>query len=78
MVVHHSSAFNTSLPPLLVILPLIVFLIIYVRIVMYCLEDLYKPERRVSGFTKDVWAIIIVVGSVVGIMAYFLFGRENN
>lgn len=64
-------------PPLLAVLLLIVFLIIYLRLVMYFVEDLYKPERRVAGGDKTVWLVIIVFGSVLGILAYLLFGRES-
>jgi len=81
MLVHgspfHTSAFNTSLPPQIVVLLAIVFLLVYLRLVMYFIEDLYQPERRVSGGNKDLWALIIVLGSVLGIMAYLLVGREN-
>jgi hypothetical protein len=66
-----------ALPIPLVLLLLLVFLVLYVRLVIYFLEDLYQPERRVSGGNKDLWALIIVLGSVVGIMAYLLVGREN-
>ena len=40
------------------------------------IQDLYKPERRVSGGDKTVWALIIVFGSVLGWAAYLLYGRE--
>jgi Phospholipase_D-nuclease N-terminal len=73
------STFNTP-PPLplpLVLLLLLVFLVLYVRLVMYFIEDLYKPERRVSGGDKTVWLFIIIFFSVVGIVAYLLVGREN-
>ena len=66
-----------ALPIPLMLLLLLVFLVLYVRLVIYFLEDLYQPERRVSGGNKDLWALIIVLGSVVGIMAYLLIGRES-
>ena len=40
------------------------------------LQDLYKPERRVYGGDKTVWALIIVFGSVLGWAAYLFYGRE--
>jgi phage shock protein PspC (stress-responsive transcriptional regulator) len=76
MLVHHGIA-NTALPPALVALLAIVFLVVYVRLLMYFIEDLYRPERRVAGGDKTVWLVIIVFGSVIGILAYILIGREN-
>ncbi len=66
-----------ALPPALVALLAIVFLVVYLRLVMYFIEDLYQPERRVAGGDKAVWLVIIVFGSVIGILAYLLIGREN-
>lgn len=78
MLVHHSSSpFNTALPPALVVVLALVFIAVYLRVLMYFIQDLYKPERRVSGGNKDIWAIIIVFGSIVGILAYLLVGREE-
>lgn len=75
MVVH--SAPNAGLPLPLTIGLVLIALIVDIRVAMYFLDDLYKPERRVSGGDKSVWAVIIVVGSVLGMLAYVLFGREN-
>ncbi len=74
MIVHH----NTFTPPsLLVVIIGVVALVIYVRVLMYFIDDLYKPERRVYGGDKTVWLVIMVVGSIAGILAYLLFGRER-
>ncbi len=75
MVVH--SAPNAGLPLPLTIGLVLIALIVDIRVAMYFLDDLYKPERRVSGGDKSVWAVLIVVGSVLGMLAYVLFGREN-
>ncbi len=40
------------------------------------LQDLYRPERRVSGGDKTIWALIILFGSVLGWAAYLFYGRE--
>ncbi len=77
MVVHSTPNTMPTLPPLLVAVLAIVFIVIYLRLVMYFVEDLYKPERRVSGGDKTVWLVIILFGSVLGILAYLLVGREN-
>ena len=76
MVVHHSDP-SVTLPPPLVILLVIVFIVIYLRLLMYFVEDLYKPERRVAGGDKTVWLFIILFGSVLGILAYLYFGRQS-
>lgn len=65
-----------SFDPSQLIGPLI-FLLIDIAIVVYCLEDLLKPERRVSGGNKGLWAIIILFTGI-GWIAYLLFGRENS
>lgn len=71
------SAPGISAPPLLAIILAIIFLAMYVRIVIYFINDLYQPERHVAGGNKDAWLVIILVGSIAGMMAYLLFGREN-
>lgn len=75
-----SAALSAALPssPVVFVILFGVAAIIYVRLVTYCIDDLYKPERVVVGFSKDVWAIIIVLGSIAGIAAYLLYGRANS
>jgi len=78
MFVHHNSPSSMpTLPVPITILLVIVFIAIYVRVVKYFVDDLYLPERRVSGGDKTVWLVIIIFGSVLGILAYLLVGREN-
>lgn len=71
----HQAAPNIPLP--LVLLIAATLIVIDLWVATRFLDDLYKPERRVVGGNKDVWAVIIVVGSIVGMMAYLLIGREN-
>lgn len=52
-------------------------LVIDFGVIIYCLDDLYKPERRVNGYSKDVWALIIVFGNIFGLFFYLRYGREN-
>ncbi len=66
----HGSTLSTALMPLAVVALDLVM-------AYYFAQDLYRPERRVSGGDKTVWLFIIVFGSVVGCMAYLLFGRES-
>lgn len=73
MLVHHS---NPSGGLAFAIAP-ILFLVIDVALVLYFIKDLYKPERRVYGGDKTLWLVILLFGSVIGMMAYLLFGRQE-
>lgn len=66
---------NSPFDPSQLIGPLI-FLLLDLLVVVYCLEDLLKPERRVAGGNKAVWAIILIF-SGIGWIFYLLYGREN-
>lgn len=66
------SSANTTL--LLALLPLV---LIDLGIVIYCIVDLFKPDRRVRGGNKIVWLIIILLVSTLGWVAYLLIGRED-
>jgi hypothetical protein len=74
----HHTALSLALPPLPIVIAMIVAVVLYVRVVTYFISDLYKPERVVVGFSKDVWAVIIILGSIAGMAAYLLFGRANS
>jgi hypothetical protein len=67
-----ASTVNTTL--LLALLPL---LLIDLGMVIYCIVDLYRPERRVRGNYKIVWLLIILLVSTLGWVAYLLAGRED-
>jgi hypothetical protein len=64
---------STSL--VLILLPLIV---IELGLVVFSLVDLFKPERRVIGDNKLVWALVIVVVATIGPIVYLLAGRKEN
>ena len=68
----HGSTINTTL--LLALLPLV---LIDVGVVVYCIVDLYRPERHVRGGNKIVWLLIILLVSTLGWLAYLLVGRED-
>lgn len=65
-----------TLDPSQLIGPLIL-LVIDLLIVVYCLDDLLKPERRVAGGNKAIWAIILIF-SGIGWIFYLLFGRQRS
>jgi len=60
---------------LLVLLPLV---LIQVGLVIWGLFDLTRPERRVKGGSKVLWAVVIILLNIVGPLVYFLFGREET
>lgn len=53
-----------------------IVMVLDLAIAFLFLQDLYKPERRVSG-EKNIWALIILFGSVIGWVAYMYYGREE-
>ena len=56
-----------------VLAPLIILDIILIVAALY---DLTRPDRRVRGDSKVVWALIVVFVSTIGPILYFLAGRE--
>jgi hypothetical protein len=59
---------------LLALIPLIV---IDLAVVIYCIVDLYKADRRVRGGNKSVWLLVILLVSTLGWVLYLLVGREE-
>lgn len=65
----------SSIPNMtLALLPLA---LIDLGVVIYCIVDLFKPDRRVRGGNKIVWLLIILLVSTFGWVAYLLAGRED-
>ena len=61
------------------ILPFVIPLIVLQLVLMLIgLFDLTRPERRVKGDSKVVWALIIIFVNLLGPLVYFLFGREEG
>ena len=56
-----------------VLLPLI---ILQVVLLVAALFDLTRPNRRVRGDSKVMWALIIIFVTTIGPILYFLAGRE--
>jgi len=69
------SGIHLSANLLLILLPLV---LIEVGLVVFSLVDLFKPERRVIGDNKLVWALIIVLVGTIGPIVYLLAGRKQN
>jgi hypothetical protein len=51
--------------------------LLQVGLLVWALIDLTRPERRVRGDSKVVWALIIIFISFFGPLLYFLVGRES-
>ena len=64
---------STSL--VLILLPLA---LIELGLVVFSLVDLFRPERRVIGDNKLIWALVIVVVGTIGPIVYLLAGRKQN
>ena len=60
---------------LLVVAPL---LLVQVAFAVFAIIDLVKPERQVVGGNKMLWGAIIVLGELLGPLAYFMFGRKEQ
>lgn len=61
------------------LLPIILGLVvIQLTLVVFALWDLSRPGRRVSGDNKAMWVIVILLFQMVGPLAYFLIGREED
>ena len=56
-----------------ILLPL---LILQVVLLVAALYDLTRPDRRVRGESKIMWALIVIFVSTIGPILYFLVGRE--
>ncbi len=60
------------------ILPLLVpLLVLQLALIVIALRDLAKPERRVRGGSKLLWAAIIILLELVGPVVYFAAGPEE-
>jgi hypothetical protein len=59
---------------LLLIVPIVV---IQLGLLIWGLYDLTRPDRRVKGDSKVVWALVIIFINIIGPIVYFLFGREE-
>ena len=61
------------------LLPLLIPLIVLqLALMAAALYDLTRPERRVKGGNKWVWAFVIVLGELIGPLVYFFLGREDS
>ena len=60
-----------------VLLLLVPLLLIELGLLIWALVDLSRPERRVKGNSKLVWALVIIFVGTLGPLVYLLAGREE-
>ncbi len=73
-----SFGHQTSPPAMAVLSISLVTIVVVVAVTFYgmncCLNDLAR-RLTVTGGTKHMWAMIIIVGGPLGQAAYWLYGR---
>lgn len=57
---------------------LVPIIVIQLGLLVWALYDLTRPERRVKGDSKVVWALVIIFINIIGPILYFLVGREDS
>jgi hypothetical protein len=75
MLVDVLAASTVNVDPRLLI-ALIPLALIDVGMKIYCIVDLYKPDRRVRG-NKIIWLLVILLVSTFGWLIYLLAAREE-
>ena len=60
---------------LLLVIPI---LVLQLLLLVLAIRDLLRTDRRVRGGNKALWALVIVFINVIGPIAYFLAGREDE
>jgi hypothetical protein len=68
---------NVSTVDTTLLLALIPLVLLDLGMVIFCIVDLYKPDRRVRGGNKLVWLLVILLVSTLGWIIYLLAGREE-
>jgi hypothetical protein len=71
MTAHDLDQLKNALP---IVIPLAVA---ELALIIYCLVDLFRADRRVRGDNKLLWAVIVVVIGTLGPLAYLFFGRKD-
>ncbi len=61
------------------VLPLILpLLVIDLALIVFALRDLLRPERRVRGGDKRLWAVVIILVEFFGPLLYLTLGRVDE
>jgi hypothetical protein len=60
---------------LLILVPIA---LIQLGLLIWGLYDLTRPERKVRGDNKIIWALVIIFVGIIGPVIYFLVGRDET
>lgn len=71
MIAHDLNQLKDALP---IVIPLA---IAELALIVYCLIDLFRKDRKVRGDSKLLWAVIVLVIGTLGPLAYLFFGRKD-
>lgn len=71
MTAHDLNQLKDALP---ILIPLA---IAELALIVYCLIDLFRKDRKVRGDSKLLWAVIVLVIGTLGPLAYLFFGRKD-
>ena len=67
----------TPLEKVMELLPFIIPLVLLqLTLMIVALVDLIRREKT-RGLPKWAWALVIVLGELIGPIVYFIFGREE-
>ena len=58
-----------------IIIPLVV---IQLGLMIWALYDMTRPDRKVRGDSKVVWALIVIFINIIGPVLYLFVGREEE
>lgn len=59
------------------ILLLLPILLLNYGMVIYCIIDMFKDERKVKGNNKIIWLLVVGFVNMFGWIIYLLIGREE-
>lgn len=71
MTAHDLNQLKDALP---ILIPLA---IAELALIVYCLVDLFRADRKVRGDSKLLWAVIVLFIGTLGPLAYLFFGRKD-
>ena len=71
MITHGLGQLQTLAP---IVIPLA---LAELALVIFCLIDLFRRDRRVRGGNKLVWTLIVLFIGTLGPLVYLFWGRED-